>query len=263
MSSPTSATTGARRNDARTKAARLQAQAAAAERRRRSILVAVAVAVVTALAVGVTLVVRHHNATSGQVDAKFGKQGVIAVPAPAGSRPAAKNAVTIRTAFDYICPYCKQLEEQTDAWQQEQVKAGRIKREIIPVAVLNDSSNGTRYSTRSAAAAYAVATADPSKVLDFTAAMYADQPEEGSDGLSNARILQTARRFVAHNSAMDNDITARRYESYVTRVSDQASKDGLAATPTVWVNGTKVAFDHSSPMLDQLKKAVDEAATRS
>lgn len=261
MSSPVGGAAGGnRRDEARAKAAQLQAHQAAAERRRRTALAALAVALVAALAIGITMVVKSQQDKTAQVDANFGEKGVVSLPAPSGSKAAAKDAVTVRVAADYMCPICNQFEQQTDAWQQQQVKAGKIKQEFIPVSILDRSSNGTQYSTRSAAAAYCVATTDKSKMHDFTKAMYADQPEEGSNGLTDDEIVNIAKKVIPNNKAMNDCITSERYKKYVGKVSDQASKDGLSGTPTVWVNGKQLQLSGQAGLLDQLKKAVSEAS---
>lgn len=259
MSTPAGEAKRARREEARAKAAQLQKQAEAAERRRRALWVGLVALVVAALAIGITLAVRSSNEQQAASAPQFGDQGVVAIPAPAGSKAAAANAVTVRTAFDYMCPACKSFEEATDAWLQQQVKAGTIKREFVPVAILDRFSQGTQFSTRSSSAAYCVATADRSKIYDFTKAMFAAQPAEGSTGLTNEQMLAFAKNSVPNNPTMDKCITDAANKSYAGKITDQASKDGLQGTPTVWVNGKQIEFVNGSSTLDQLKKAVADA----
>lgn len=260
MSTPAGDAKRARREEARAKAAKLQADAAAAERRRRALWAGLAVLLVAALAIGITVAVRAGNSSDTTATANFGDKGVIAVPAPPGSKAPASNVVTVRTYFDFMCPACKSFEAATDAWQQQQVTSGKIKREFVPVAILDRFSSGTMYSTRASSAAYCVATADPSKIHDFTAAMYASQPAENSTGLTNEQILDIAKKSIPNNSTMDACITDGQYKSYSGKITDQASKDGLSGTPTVWVNGKSLKFDNNQPPLAQLQKAVTDAA---
>lgn len=260
MSIPAGDAKRARRDEARAKAAKLQAEAATAERRRRALWVGLAVLLVAVLAAGITFAVRAGKKDETTATASFGDKGVIAVPAPAGSKAAASNAVTVRTYFDFMCPACKSFEAATDGWQQQQVKAGKIKREFVPVAILDRFSSGTAYSTRASNAAFCVATADPSKIHDFTAAMYASQPPENSSGLPDEKLLEIAKKSVPNDSTLDACITDGQYKSYSTKITDQASKDGLSGTPTVWVNGKNLKFDANTAPLPQLQKAVSDAA---
>ena len=260
MSTPAGDAKRARRDDARAKAARLQADAAAAERRRRALWVGLAVLLVAVLAVGITFAVRAGKKDETSAAANFGDKGAIAVPAPDGSKAPASNVVTVRTYFDFMCPACKSFEAATDAWQQEQVKAGKIKREFVPVAILDRFSSGTMFSTRASNAAFCVATADASKIHDFTAGMYTSQPPENSTGLTDEQLLGIAKKSIPNSSTMDACITDGQYKGYSTKITDQASKDGLSGTPTVWINGKSLKFNENQPPLVQLQKAVADAA---
>lgn len=259
MSTPPGDAKRARREEARAKAAKLQAEAQAAERRRKGIWAALATLLIAAVAIGITFAVKANQKDKEQLTAGFGTQGVVAIPGPAGSKTAASDAVTIRTGFDYMCPICKNFEAETAAWQEQQAKAGAVKRELLPVAILDQASQGTKFSTRSAGAAYAVAAANPAKLNDFTKSMFAAQPAEGSSGLTNEQILQLAKTAVPNNEAMDKAIKNNSYNDYVSKVTEQASKDGLAGTPTVWVNGKIIKFTNGSGFLPQLQKAVADA----
>ena len=68
---------------------------------------------------------------------------------------------------------------------QKLVDDGTITLGIHPIAILDRQSQGTEYSTRAANAMYCVAVADGEAAVPFMQAMFANQPEEGSTGLTD------------------------------------------------------------------------------
>lgn len=249
-----------RREQARAKAQQMQAQADAAERRRRITLAAVAVVIIAALAVGITLVVRNASQSAAGSDASYGETGIIAMPAPEGAQAAPDNAVTVRVYSDYLCPACKSFEESADPYLAELAGAGTIKREYVPVAILDHLSAGSEYPTRAAAAAYCVAESDVNQLSGFTKALFAAQPSEGGPGPDNQQILTVAKQFIPNDSEMDACITDEEFTGYVGRVTDQASQDGMASTPTIMVDGNIIRPQENDTWLDALQREIAAAA---
>ena len=89
------------------------------------------------------------------------------------------------TYIDFMCPICNQFEQSYGTAIQGLVDDGTITLGIHPIAILDRSSQGTKYSTRAANAMYCVAVADADAVMPFMQAMYANQPQEGSTGLTD------------------------------------------------------------------------------
>lgn len=260
MDNSQSADRHTRRDDARAKAARLQEQAAAAERRRRALIAGVAVLVVAPLAIATTLFIRgNQDEPAPTASPTFGPQGAIALPAPEGAAATQPGAVTVRTSFDYMCPYCRQFEEATATWQESEAKAGRLTQELVPLGLLDRYSQGSQFSTRSASAAYCVASADTAKVHDFTTAMFNRQPAERTTGLTNQQLRDIAGQVLPGNSAVATCVSDAAHRSYVAAISDQASKDGIGSTPTVTVNGKPVKLTTVPNFLTDLQTAVAAA----
>ena len=136
-----------------------------------------------------------------------------------------------------MCPACNQFETENAGILDDLREQGEIKVEYVPIAILDRFSQGTRYSTRSAGAAYCVAEHDPELLPQFTKAMYENQPEEGSTGLATEVIAQIADVIGASDEAVQC-ITDGTYDGYAAAVTDKASKAGVQGTPTVLVNGT-------------------------
>lgn len=97
-------------------------------------------------------------------------------------------------------------------------------------------SQGTRYSTRAANAVATVADGAPDKVLAFSAALFADQPAEGTDGLSDDEIAK-----LASDAGVPPEVVARfpelTFEPWVTASTGAVFDTGVTGTPTVKING--------------------------
>ena len=104
-----------------------------------------------------------------------------------------------------------------------------------PIAILDRASNGTEYSTRAAAAS--AAAAEGGKFAEYHQALFANQPAEGSAGLTNAKLIELGKSVGLTDAAFADAVTDKTYEAWVTKVTDTASSRGVTGTPTVLVNG--------------------------
>ena len=103
------------------------------------------------------------------------------------------DAVVVDVYLDYMCPYCAMFEAINGAI------AGRAaggRDDVVvayhPVSILDRLSMGTGYSTRAATAAALVADQAPETFDAFNAAMFASQPGESTEGLTDAAIAGIA-----------------------------------------------------------------------
>lgn len=146
------------------------------------------------------------------------------------------------TYIDFMCPVCNQFEQAYGDAIQGLVDDGTITLGIHPIAILDRSSQGTKYSTRAANAMYCVAVADADAVMPFVKAMYANQPQEGSTGLTDAQILQIASS--AGVTGIDDCVKSGRYSDFVTTMTAktpvQPGASGIG-TPTIAINGQVIA----------------------
>lgn len=147
--------------------------------------------------------------------------------------------VTVTVMSDFRCPACKAFYDANAAQLEELTAAGTIKVEHVPVSILDRFSEGTRYSTRSAGAAFCVAETDKDKYQAFEKTMYANQPAEGTPGLTS-EDLATMAAGVGVTPAGQDCIRQDRYADYVTTVTDDASAAGMKGTPTVYLNGEEI-----------------------
>lgn len=170
-----------------------------------------------------------------------GTGGVAGVDVPASGADTAVPRVDLYV--DLMCPVCNRFE-QTNALDIDGLReAGTIAVYYHPVSVLDRYSKGTKYPTRAASAVAVVADQDPSHMLQFINALYANQPEEGTPGLSDDEIAA-----IAVGVGVPVDLAARmkqgEFMKWVTAATDRASQDGAGVTPTVMVN--RVVLDQRS-----------------
>jgi protein-disulfide isomerase len=158
---------------------------------------------------------------------------------------------------DYMCPYCGEFERANGTDLAALIDSGKAAVRIHPMAFLDDSSLGTKYSTRAANDLVTVMKAEPDKVLAFNTALYANQPAEKTTGLTDTQIADLAKKAGVSQATVDT-FTQLANASFVTSSTQAAFADGITSTPTVLVNGT--AFKGDLYTAGPLKTAVLSAA---
>ncbi|MCV2395064.1 thioredoxin domain-containing protein [Actinotalea sp. M2MS4P-6] len=262
-----------RREEAKAAAAALKSQQAKAAARQRTI--AIAALVVGLVVVGVLVAVILNNGSKGGSAAATGDQvtpasvstrgGVVfdstGLLQPGADAPgedgelgtaddlvwpqslaASGGPVVVSVYFDFMCPWCGYFEQTQGATLDKLLASGDIVIDSHPIAILDRYSNGTNYSSRAAAAAFAVAEGSPEHYFDFVEAMMADgtQPEENSDGLTNAEISAIAAGVGVPQEVLDQ-IESGAFVDYTATATDLASQDlGQLQTPTVLLNGQQM-----------------------
>jgi protein-disulfide isomerase len=163
--------------------------------------------------------------------------------------PAHAGTASIVEYIDYQCPVCLGFEEANLNNTAALVAAGKATLEIHPVAILDRSSQGTRYSSRAANAAACVANFDPDAFLNATAALYEYQPAEGTTGLTNSEILTVLGKADVGTAAIAKCVNKETYRDWVTATTAAVENGKFAhvattptsflGTPTVFVNGVQ------------------------
>ncbi len=227
-----------------------------AARRRRTLLVAVAAVAVVGLVVG-----------GGALVQSLRSQAARDAAAPTGTSEHGgllvgdADATVVTQYVDFMCPACKQFEDENAAHLDDLRAQGAIAVEYVPVAILDRFSQGTRYSTRSAGAAYCAIEDDPQIVPDLTAALFAAQPAEGSTGLDDDELVRIAADAGAGQATQDC-IADGTFTGYAAAVTDRASQDGLQGTPTIRVDGTDLQDRSRAGLQAAVDAAREESTTR-
>ncbi len=178
----------------------------------------------------------------------------VATPALAGGKPpvptnpaAHASTVNIVTYIDYQCPYCQQFEATNSAQIRQWVAAGFATIEIHPIAILDSSSQGTRYSTRAANAAACVANYQPAVFYAVNTALFAAQPKEQTSGLTDQKLISVVRGAGATNASIPNCITGQKFADWVSAATSRALKGPLPNSSLQAVNGTPTVIVHGKP----------------
>jgi protein-disulfide isomerase len=196
-------------------------------------------------------------AEAEQPAASLDPREVAGVPIAVGGAAAAEvpttPAVRIDTFFDFMCPYCAQFEQAYGTQLQQMVDGGQIVLVQHPVAILDQFSMGTNYSSRAASAAYAVANGAPEVYSAFVEGLFASQPEENTEGLTDEQIVETAL-----SAGVPAEVTEMfwpdNYLAMISEITADATNSGVTGTPTVMISTpdtTPEKWDYQTS-LDQL-----------
>lgn len=203
----------------------------------------VSVAVVVLLVAVAGLVVWMNNTATAPDPVNTPDAAVI--NQETGAITVGDGAGTMDTYIDFMCPVCNQFEQAYGEAIQSLVDDGTITLNIHPISILDRASQGTEYSTRAASAMYCVAAADGSAAVPFMQAMYANQPAEGSTGLTDEQMLAIAAGVGV--TGIDSCVNDGTYKGYVTAMTEKTpvapSAQGIG-TPTIAINGQVI--DNSS-----------------
>ncbi|MEU5156404.1 thioredoxin domain-containing protein [Glycomyces sp. NPDC021274] len=238
------------RNTDRRQAAEALRKQQAAEARRRKIVFGVAIGAAVVLiggllAWGIWMNSKPEyevNEPAAQVTDTYGVQ--------IGDGP-----VQVDLYIDYMCPACNQFEsayaEQIQSW----VDDGSVTVNYHPLAILDRLSAGTEYSSRSAAAAVCAADVGEQQFLDYTLALYANQPAENTSGLTDAELIAIGRDDVGLDADWQSCVEDEQYRGWVQEGNASATGDqGVTGTPTAKVNGEVV---ENSAFADEVQAAIN------
>ena len=165
-----------------------------------------------------------------------------------------KVKLNIVTYIDFLCPYCNQFETTNAATIQSLVESGVASLEVHPIAILDNSSQGTKYSTRAANAAACVAAYEPDKFLAVQSAFFANQPAEQTTGLKNSELIDLIKGAGVTDEQVEPCVNDQRFAAWVTSATTRAlanpdlkTADGKFGTPRVLVNGVMYSGGVSDP----------------
>ena len=199
----------------------------------------ISVGVVVALVVVAGLVIWMNTASTAPGEAPKASN----INAETGAIAVGNGPDELATYIDFMCPICNQFEQLYGETISGLIDDGSITLSIHPISILDRSSQGTKYSTRAANAMYCVAVSDAEASLPFMQAMYKNQPQEGSTGLTDQQILDIAKGVGVTD--IDHCVNSGTYSDYVTAMTEKTPvKPGASGigTPTVLLNGEFVTL---------------------
>ncbi|WP_144760183.1 thioredoxin domain-containing protein [Curtobacterium sp. 9128] len=199
---------------------------------------------------------RDGGITIGQ-DLKAVTAGSSSSPEPTASDAA--EPVRITMYVDYLCPICGAFEKTNSRYIEQLVDSGVATVDIHPIAILSNRSQGTKYSLRAANAAACVAQSSPDQFFAVNRALFADQPEEGTAGLTDAQLktLVTGVSGVQAKSTIRDCIDDQRYGKWVDERTSAVTGGDIPGsdlsefpgTPLVLVNGQQ--YEYSQPFTNE------------
>jgi len=240
---------------------RAQAERAAREqkaKRSRIIFQSSIIGVILAAVISISLViVVSTNASAARTPANMSSGGVrleAGSLTPVASKasdefkiktqPLSEDAVDVRIYIDYLCPFCNQFEQSYGDFLDKLVVSGDVNVEYHPISILDRLSAGSKYSTRAAGASACVASYSPEQWVAYNKALFANQPAENSEGLTDEQLAGIAKTAgVVNFEPVYNCIIDGEYRSWATANTNAAVEEipfvgqGLENTPTVVVNG--------------------------
>lgn len=162
--------------------------------------------------------------------------------------------------YDYQCPACKAFETSLQSTIDSYVKSNKVTLIYHPVAIL-DRASTTNYSTRSSASAGCAA--DGGKLYEYTRALYAQQPAEGSAGLTDDQLIQIGGGVGLLDPSFARCVRDGTYKSWSEFVTSKFTERGGSSTPTIYVDGKQLTGNTIQDLVTAFPKAVDSAAGKS
>jgi len=231
----------------------------AREKRRRTIVRVIGGVVILGLVAAIVFAVAKAVSKDDDKPAATGE-----VVAPANVEKSggfvvgdADAPVTLELYYDYMCPACGAFEATNGDELSRLIDEGTLKVDLRVMAFLDEQSQGTEYSSRAANAYATVVDADPDHAWDFHAALYANQPTEGTKGLTDGEIADLATGAGVPASVADT-FTDGTHRGWVAQMTQDAFAAGVQSTPTVKLDGQVYTGDWSKA--GELTKAIEAAA---
>jgi len=170
---------------------------------------------------------------------------------PAASKTNTDGVIDIQLYVDYLCANCGTFAQNNSEQLRQWVESGAATLEIHPIALLTTKSAGTQYSLRAANAAACVAEYSPDTFFDFHNSLFVDQPQEGSEGLSDEQLVdRAAGAGVTDISKVRTCIEKKRFSAWVQAATVRALNGpipnadipAITTAPTIIVDGKQFAY---------------------
>jgi protein-disulfide isomerase len=156
--------------------------------------------------------------------------------------------VLVEEYGDYQCPVCGRFHAQVGPTIEALVNAGTIRFAFHPFAFIGAESTN--------AAAAAECAGDDGHYFAMWDQLYDNQFPENSDALTTDELVGLAQQAGVSSPSALSCIRSGVYRGWVRKVTDEGSRRGVTATPTVFVNGLVII----DPTVEALTAAVQQAA---
>jgi protein-disulfide isomerase len=183
-----------------------------------------------------------------------------------GIRIGSVDAPVKMTVFeDFRCPACKSVESVVEPVYKQYVEAGKLQVTYHPVRLIDGKGGGKGSLTAGNVAACAQ---DAGQFVPVHDILYANQPDETTDGYSDKKTLLSLAGQVP---ALKSDptflacVNGDKHNGWVQKNADQFNAAKLDSTPTFFLGGKKYSFSATAKsdqeVIDAFKKDLDAAFT--
>ena len=187
---------------------------------------------------------------------------------PAWSAPDADKIPILQIWEDFQCPACGSFEAAAGPTLKGLVDAGKVRVEYRPTIFLDknllaqNTAAGNPNSSQRATLGFGCAV-DAGAEVEYHAALFANQPEEGA-GYSNDALIGFAQAGGVTGDALTTFtecLTSEKYAGWVANSYAAFDSEGVSSTPTGLLDGTELTGE---VLFDPAKLiAAIEAATKS
>jgi len=160
----------------------------------------------------------------------------------------ANAPVTVDVYEDFLCPFCERFETRNADGLTAALNEGKVKVNYHALNILDARTTPPGYSTLAANAALC---AVPAGIWPaYHARLFAEQPAEGSAGLTAAQLSNIGTELGA-GSAFTQCVEGNGNAAAITAATEAASAnpalqtDGQFGTPTIAVGGHKIDVSDS------------------
>jgi protein-disulfide isomerase len=150
--------------------------------------------------------------------------------------------VTVESYIDFLCPFCRQFEQNAGPALDAMVADELISWVVHPIGFL-DRLSTTHYSSRASAAS--ACADDGGRFRDYARALFANQPPEGGPGLSDEQLVELGLG-VGLDEGFADCVRAGAYLEWTAFVTAVALERGVSGTPSVFVEGVPVPANAST-----------------
>lgn len=244
MSTPTPSSTKqqekqARRDAAREQARKLREAQQRREKRNRLLIIGGVIAFVAIVAVALISILSSSGGpdlSETERPSTATEAGAIPVGADGAAGTVNEGAPTVDVYYDFQCPHCATFEATNGDVLNELAANGEATIEYHPISILDNSGNGSGFSTRGAQAVAVVAHEAPELFPEFNAALFDAQGPGGGVALTDEQIAEAAAEVGVPQDVIDN-FGGSTFRDWVRAATTKAAEEGVTATPTIHING--------------------------
>lgn len=235
-----------------------QQQAAARDQRMQVVFRSlVGVAVLAIVAVVAAIALNQGGSPSATPTTVTDDGGIVLEPAagegaggPEGTEGAAgadTEVGQVGVYLDFQCPHCRTFDLENQPFLTEQLQAGTIALTVHPVALMDNASQGTEFSSRAANAAVCVAEHQPEALLEVIPGLFDLQSAAAQGSVDDDVLLGAVSGAGADSSDVRACVLDREFDGWVREATDRALSDpalsnanGGFGTPTVTIDGQRL-----------------------